>query len=153
MPMPIDAAWSVLKARAITMDDWYSDELLDQHPDKLFLFGDNEMRRGSGPKSGQAVIRHHPHAHGVRTKAAPHWGDDAFWTDDNYDENVRMIDEDLDAAIATGKQIVIPSAGLGTGRARLGDTAPRTHEYLQSRLDDLMKPDKPDLRQMFGGDE
>tara|TARA_R110002020_G_scaffold14091_4_gene50140 strand:+ start:3278 stop:3718 length:441 start_codon:yes stop_codon:yes gene_type:complete len=144
---PIDMAWSVLKGRAITMSDWYNDELLDQHPDKLFLFGDNERRRGKG---GQAAIRHHPHAHGVRTKAAPHWGNDAFWTDDNYDENVRMIDEDLDAAMATGKQIVIPEAGLGTGRARLPDLAPRTHEYLQSRLDNLMTPSKPSL---FGGDE
>jgi len=148
---PIDSAWLFLKEdlpdlfsyeskspQAITMDDWYSDELLDQHPDKLFLFGDNEMRRGTGPRSGQAVIRHHPHAHGVRTKKAPHSGTGAYWSDDNYDENVSMIDEDLDAAIATGKQIVIPSAGLGSGRARLQELAPQTHEYLQSRLQELM---------------
>jgi len=61
-----------------------------------------------------------------------------MWTDDTYENNVRMIDEDLDAALETGKQLVIPDAGLGTGLSRLPQDAPRTNEYLESRLQELL---------------
>jgi hypothetical protein len=151
MMMPIDAAWSVLKG-SITMP-WFTEEIAQQHPEKLFLFGDNEKRVGSGPRSGQAVIRHEPNSHGIRTKAAPHLRDDAFWSDDNYDENVRMIDEDIENALATGKQLVLPEAGWGGERAQLAEKAPRTYEYLQWRYQELLKPDKPDLTQLSGGGE
>ena len=66
----------------------------------------------------------------------------AMWTDDTYDDNVRMIDEDIEEALSHGKQLVIPSAGLGTGLSRLPENAPRTHEYLQSRLNDLLGIDE-----------
>ena len=33
-----------------------------------------------------------------------------------------------------GTEIVIPSAGLGTGLAKLPDIAPRTFKYLKCRL-------------------
>ena len=119
---------------AITMD-WIDHDTMRQHPDKIFLFGDNHQRAGRG---GQAkVMRGHPQAVGIRTKHAPSMHPSAMWTDDTYDENVRMIDEDINQALSHGKQIVIPSAGIGTGLARLPQNAPRTNEYLQSRLNAL----------------
>ena len=136
----MDSAWHVLKEgitvppSAITMP-WFDDETLAQHPDKLFLFGDNEHRRGKG---GQAKIRDWGHAHGIRTKAAPHHGDSAFWSDDNYDANVAMIDEDIEAALATGKQLVLPEAGWGGGYSQLPTRAPQTNEYLQGRYQELL---------------
>ena len=149
-PVWLEKAWAVLKAGAITMP-WFTEEIAQQHPEKLFLFGDNEKGVGSGPRSGQAVIRHEPNSHGIRTKAAPHMGDSAFWSDDNYDANVAMIDEDLDAAIATGKQLVLPEAGWGGERAQLAEKAPLTNEYLQGRYQELLRVDEgpPDL---FGGE-
>ena len=130
--------WSVLKEqpRAIRAGQWITRKLLNSSPDKLFLFGDNHKRYGKG---GQArVMRGHPNAHGIRTKHAPSMHQSAMWTDDTYENNVRMIDEDLDAALETGKQLVIPDAGLGTGLSRLPQNAPRTNEYLESRLHELL---------------
>ena len=154
--MPIDAAWRVLKeeptpppqvapapppqvapppAPPAMQMDWIDHDIMDRHPDKVFLFGDNDRRTGYG---GQAKhMRGHPQSIGVRTKNAPSMHPSAMWTDDTYEDNIRMIDEDINEALSHNKQIVIPSAGLGTYRARLPQDAPRTFEYLQGRLQEL----------------
>ena len=137
---PIDAAWGVLKNEigpppAMQMD-WINHDIMDAHPDKVFLFGDNHQRKGMG---GQAKhMRGHPQAVGIRTKHAPSMHPSAMWTDDTYDDNVRMIDEDIQHALSHNKQIVIPSAGIGTGLARLSENAPRSFAYLQEQLQGLM---------------
>ena len=43
----------------------------------------------------------------------------------------------LDEAKASGKIIVIPADGIGTGKAVLQEKAPRCFEYLQSELQKL----------------
>jgi len=119
---------------AIQMD-WINRDIMDRHPNKVFLFGDNNRRAGFG---GQAKhMRGHPRAIGIRTKHAPSMHSSAMWGDDTYEDNIRMIDEDINRALSHNKQIVIPSAGIGTGLARLRNTAPRTFEYLQGRLQEL----------------
>ena len=120
---------------AIQMN-WINHRIMDAHPDKIFLFGDNNQRRGMG---GQAKhMRGHPQAVGIRTKHAPSMHPSAMWTDDTYDDNVRMINEDIQQAKSHNKQIVIPSAGIGTGLAKLNQNAPRTFAYLQEQLQALM---------------
>ena len=125
--------------RVVAVSKWFTPDLCAQDHDVLFLFGDNERRRGKG---GQAVIRDCPNAHGIRTKVAPHRSASAYWSDDNYDENVAMIDEDIDAALATGKTLIVHFQkrrggnvlSMGTGRSALPTKAPRTYRYLSERI-------------------
>lgn len=113
---------------------------LKRNPDRLYLFGDNVMRRGFG---GQAKeMRGEPNAIGVATKKAPHRGDDAYFTDDDYESNCRIISNDLEPAfqhLKSGGTVVIPESGLGTGLSMLPEKAPKTNEFLVRKLEELQK--------------
>jgi hypothetical protein len=108
--------------------------------DKLFLFGDNLEGRGFG---GQArAMRGEPNAIGIPTKKSPSYEDGAFFTDEEFEQNKAAIDlafAEIDQKATSDdiQVIVIPSNGLGTGRAQLKRRAPRTFAYLQSRLAEL----------------
>lgn len=129
------------------MVEWFSERLTEarclSEPNAIFLFGDNEIRRGKG---GQAVIRDCPNAIGIRTKRYPTMDTDAFWNDDDdsFTAQCKMIDEDLSEvsdAIFNGKTVYAPvtneNISLGTGRARLSELAPRTYDYLVNCLKNL----------------
>ena len=104
------------------------------NPDKIFLFGDNLEKAGFG---GQAAeMRGEPNAIGIPTKRKPSMTPDSFFTDDEYEANIKAIDEALDV-IPQGKPLVVPVAGLGTGLADLRNKAPKTFAYLESRLKQL----------------
>jgi hypothetical protein len=122
----------------IIKQKWITREDLQAHPDWLYLFGDNEERRGKG---GQAIaMRGEPSAVGIRVKRRPRLKDADFWTDETFAENCRMIDEDLAPVrktLAEGGTIVLPEDGIGTGLAQLAERAPRTFTYLQKVLAEL----------------
>lgn len=113
---------------------------LKAHPDRLFLFGDNELRRGMG---GQAAeMRGEPNAVGVATKRAPSMVPSAMWADWDFYRCAAIIDSDLKPAFlhaAAGGVIVCPKDGIGTGRAGLPTKAPCIWTYLRARLIDLHK--------------
>lgn len=123
---------------------WVRRADLQANPQRLYLFGDNEARAGFG---GQAAeMRGEPNAVGIRTKAAPHRGPSAYWTDATYERNREMIDEDLAPVVAhwaAGGEIAIPADGLGTGLSNLPNTAPRTYAYLEARLAQLASSSDP----------
>lgn len=118
---------------------------LRANPTALYLFGDNERRQGLG---GQArEMRGEPNAHGIRTKYAPGMTYPSdFWVEDSLDPNshlhyCRMLTEDFVKPliwITKGREVVVPSAGLGTGLARLELYAPKTFEHLNQCLRDLV---------------
>lgn len=54
---------------------------LDNHPDWIFVFGDNLVRRGYG---GAAKLRDHAQAYGFVTKKYPDNRDSSFYTPDEY---------------------------------------------------------------------
>lgn len=114
-----------------------------KNPHKLFLFGDNLIGRGLG---GQArEMRGEPNAIGIPTKKLPARTTDAYFTDDELDSNKSAIDRAFDEVnrwlFDHGETavLVIPSSGLGTGRAELAQRAPRTFAYLQMKLDELFR--------------
>ena len=117
-----------------------SREYVRANRDKLFLFGDNLERRGFG---GQArSMRGEPNAIGIPTKKSPSYEDAAFFTDKEFEQNKVAIDRAFaeiaqKAASFETQVIVIPSNGLGTGRAQLKRRSARTFAYLQSRLAEL----------------
>jgi hypothetical protein len=111
---------------------------LQQNLDKLYLFGDNEERRGLGGQASQ--MRGEPNAVGVRTKRRPRLKPGDFWTDETFEANCRMIEEDLVPVrqhLAAGGTVVVPTAGLGTGLAQLAERAPKTYAFLQATLNSL----------------
>ena len=116
----------------------YREDLKNNHG-VTYLFGDNDMRRGKG---GQAKeMRGEPNAIGIRVKKAPSTGN-AYYNDKEYKENIRKIDEDfqsVDIMLERGEIVIIPTDGMGTGLAKLKEFAPKTLDYLQKRLLELIK--------------
>ena len=107
-------------------------ESVRAEPETLFVFGDNDQRKGNG---GQAkAMRGEPNAVGIRTKAAPHTDESAYWSDDTYEDNIKKIDEDFKRIESHKGTVVIPSAGLGTGLSELQTRAPKTLAYLESKI-------------------
>lgn len=93
-----------------------------ENSNKVFVFGDNLMRRG---KKGQAVIRDIPNTFGIPTKRAPNMNDNAFFSDklDEIALVFRALSRLKNLEIA-GKTIVFPASGLGTGLARMEEKSP-----------------------------
>jgi hypothetical protein len=110
---------------------------LRANPDTYFVFGDNLARRGLG---GQAKeMRGEPNAIGVPTKHGPYMTSEAYFIDSDLDNaQVRgAINEAFDSieiALAHGHDVVIPTAGLGTGLAQLPQRAPRIHAYIDAHI-------------------
>lgn len=116
--------------------------------DKLFLFGDNELRKGLGGLAGE--LRGEPNSHGVRTKRYPTMNSDAFWYDEDFDRVAALIKEDLQKPlrwVSAGKTVVIPRNGIGVRLALLPENAPRVYEFLQRKfflLEQIgLNPDNP----------
>src|SRR4051812_43078883 len=82
----------------------------------LYVFGDNMQRRGLG---GQAkAMRGEPNAIGVPVKWAPKRTEDAYFTDDDFakvHEAIRAAFTDIRAWLDSGRDVVIPAEGLGSG--------------------------------------
>lgn len=105
------------------------------NPHVLFIFGDNDERKGYG---GQAAeMRGEPNARGIRVKKSPSMNCNAFYSDKEYDTNIHKIMEDLGIIniLMRGltrhyEVIVIPANGVGTGLASLNEKAPRTFKFL-----------------------
>jgi hypothetical protein len=118
---------------------WYTRAGLQAKPNVLFAWGDNVVRRGgaNNPKSGQAfACRGEPNAVGIVTKHAPSMDPSAMFSDADHDRVVPILQRDLDrleAHLASGGDIVWPADGIGTGRARLAEVAPRIWAYLERR--------------------
>lgn len=93
------------------------------YPGKIFVFGDNGVRKGKG---GQAVIRGEVNAFGVATKRYPSMDDGAYFRDGVERDRI-LLSEDLIELWKLGmegRELVFPSGGLGTGLARMSETAP-----------------------------
>jgi hypothetical protein len=106
----------------ITRDD------LRAEPDKIFVFGDNMARFGLG---GQAAsMRGEPNAIGVATLYAP----GNFYRDGDPAALKAVMDDlmILPLLLRQGKTIVVPSAGIGTGLARLPQSYPALHQLIRA---------------------
>lgn len=129
--------YKVERMRFITRD------FVRANADKIFLFGDNLEQRGFGGQA--AAMRGEPNAIGIPTKKSPSYSDDAFFTDDEFEQNKASIDlafSKLAIAVSDAtRMIIVPANGLGTGRAELDKRAPKTFAYLEKRLADLESPE------------
>jgi hypothetical protein len=130
------AVWQTLPGYGVLRYEprWYTPEMCRAEPVALFAFGDNFERRGSGPSSGQAIIRDEPNAVGIATKRAPSNRPGSFLADGDVG---RFIDENTPAFLILanhlrdGGTVVWPADGIGTGRAALQGCAPKLWASLE----------------------
>ena len=115
----------------------YSDLILRAevraNPNTIYLFGDNIERRGFG---GQAKeMRGEPNALGIAVKFSPGRDSEAYLSDDQslllmwqdvFERDMILVSERL----RKGKDIVMPSGGIGTGRAMVAKKAPKCWEII-----------------------
>jgi hypothetical protein len=115
--------------------NYYTRSLVRSEDHKLFVFGDNEQRRGRG---GQAkACRGMPNAVGITTKRAPTMRAQAFYTDRDYVHwwTVNKADfQRLHDWLRSGGDVVWPWGGIGTGLAELPTRAPLIQEAISQQL-------------------
>lgn len=113
---------------------------LDHNPKVLYVFGDNDVRRGYGGQAGEC--RGCKNAVGIRVKKYPTLLPNAYYTDEEYEWNCEKIAEDFERlfrAVWDGKLVVYPLEGVGTGLADLRVKAPNTCKYLKDLLAKLIE--------------
>jgi len=114
-------------------------DIIQQNPDVIFVFGDNDLRRGKG---GQAYsARGEKNVLGIRTKKKPATTEDSYYTDKEFEQNKKKIIEDVlrvKRAIDEGKKVYL-FPKIGEGRAELQRRAPKTYAFLKKALDTLKK--------------
>jgi hypothetical protein len=109
----------------------YDVDMVKSMPNHLFIFGDNTIGIGRG---GQAIIRCCENAYGIPTKKLPSQFPNSYFSDGEYEENIKIIKESIDNIPLIYEYIVFPEDGLGTGLAQLPLRAPRTYRFLVSYL-------------------
>lgn len=106
-----------------------------EHPDAIFVFGDNLKHVGKAPGAGQAVIRDEPNAVGIPTKVAPSNKPGSFFSD--TEDELKAVRDALAVLWkrSRGKTIVFPKDGIGTGRAKMKQNSPKAWAWLNDTLD------------------
>ncbi len=110
-------------------------QMVREHPDWLFVFGDNLARVGYG---GQArEMRDEPNAVGIPTKKLPTMTENAFFSDADFAgfrSEAAPEFRRLALHLRSGGIVVWPTAGVGTGLADLQRRAPRIWGSLQRAI-------------------
>ena len=103
--------------------DHITRQMLRDEPDILFVFGDNMQRRGMG---GQAfAMRGEPNAVGIPTKKSPSMRPEAFFNDHDHAAWYIESSPNIVRLLRHNGLIIWPKAGIGSGRARLREMAPK----------------------------
>lgn len=112
----------------IVQKEWFSVEQCRANPDYIYVFGDNNYRKGKG---GQAIIRDEPNTFGITTKRKPSQEMFSFMADSFEDLYNTLVDlTKLHELYLSGKTIVLPADGLGTGLAELQKRSPRNYKQI-----------------------
>lgn len=114
----------------IPFNKFYTEKLLRDDPDGLYIFGDNMKRVGRG---GQAVIRDMPNAIGIATKIRPETDYQAYFRDSDlqtFKAEIERAHPAIKAALMEERNVYWPSDGIGTGLSALPKTSPACYDYL-----------------------
>lgn len=124
----------------IKLVDVFTRSGVEKDLDFVYLFGDNlsDAENCYIPSKTQAVIRGLPNAIGISTKRNRFTRDNSYLNNDDYDWFTVHVDTQIKVALDSGKNIALPTMGIGTGMAKLRDKAPMCNEYLQFKLIKLL---------------
>jgi hypothetical protein len=125
------------KSKIIIFEGFWTITDVINHPNWLFVFGDNDVGLGKG---GQAIIRGLSNTIGIPTKKYPSNHPLSFYTDKEYIQNTNKISHAIDKLIDKSKnynRVVLPKDGFGTGLADLPNRAPKTYDYLVEAIEKL----------------
>lgn len=113
--------------------EWFTKEDIRANPTKMYVFGDNEDRVGTG---GQAkACRGEPNTIGIRTKRHPKEELTAYWHDTTFVANTFYAFLDFQQVmkyLKVGRVVVFPKDGFGTGLAKLKENAPLTLAFIET---------------------
>ena len=133
----------VVPGKIIFTDNLYTRDAVSKDLDNFYLFGDNTDDRLNThyiPTQTQAVIRGLPNAIGIDTKHNRGWDITSFLSDadfdsmqEHYNNQFKLIEDKL----KEGHNVIIPRAGIGTGKAQLPSKAPRIFEDINNRISNL----------------
>lgn len=132
---------SKLKAKCKIFKGYWSVSDCDNMPKALFVFGDNDIKKGCG---GQAIIRYCDNAFGIPTKKYPNHRISSYYADVDYDDNIKKIIfaiENLIKKTADYDLIMFPENGFGTGLSKMQLYAPKTLAYMNSIIKDCFDID------------
>jgi hypothetical protein len=119
------------RGRLIYVRRYYRDEIR-ANPERLYVFGDNVSTLGRG---GQAKeCRGEPNTVGIPTKWHPMMDEGSFFCDGDLAKVRPRIQAEfrtLAAHLASGRDVVWPSDGIGTGLAQLPQRAPAIFGYIE----------------------
>jgi hypothetical protein len=114
---------------------WFSLEQCINNPDKLYIFGDNTFRKGTG---GQAQIRHCDNSYGICTKWAPNTTDGAYFIDSI--NCLEIVERDIHELIKISKtnkytEIIFPEDGLGSGLSKMPQKCPLLYRRMNKLIE------------------
>ena len=108
-------------------------EEIKKNPDILYVFGDNDIRKGYG--GAAKVARDEKNSIGVRVKKLPSLENNAFYTDKELNQNCDKIFSDFkNIRNQKHKYKEIKIFPLGTGLAKLEEKAPKTFNFLNEQI-------------------
>jgi len=93
---------------------WISKTYLREHPDHIFVFGDNKLRRG---KKGAAFLRDEPNSYGFITKKIPTFSKEGYYKPKEYRVVFKKEMEYLKIRIESNLDKTILISELGSGLA------------------------------------
>ena len=96
------------------MDKIITAEYLKEHPNHIFVFGDNTLRIGKG---GAAILRDIPNTYGFITKRYPNTDNKSYYTVKEYESLYRVELEFLEYEIVNNPDKVYLISKLGAGLA------------------------------------
>lgn len=120
--------------KVIIYEGFWTVESVEEDKSSLYIFGDNNIGKGCG---GQAIIRNLPNSLGIPTKKLPNMSPEAFYSDNDFNNNKEHIDSAIDLIkkeSSNYEAVVFPKDGFGTGLARLPEVAPKTFEYVEKQV-------------------
>lgn len=126
----------IMRGKIIRME-FVTRSIVKKNPETIFVYGDN--MEGRGLKGQAAAMRGEPNTIGVPTKWRPDMREESFFTNEDWHNAdvrhaIRGAFIRIEEHLSNGHDVVIPSAGLGTGLAQLEMRAPKIHEFIEASI-------------------
>lgn len=133
----------------IVQHEWYTKEQVRRERDKIFVFGDNLARKGTGGQA--AACRDEPNTIGIVTKWDEKRNPGSYMYDTTLEINKVTVMEGFNKVLSMMRSnvrgepdpiIVFPADGFGTGLANLASNAPETLQFITDVTAYIIKVDQ-----------